>query len=79
MYIYIFLNVHIHHIYTYIYIHISYAGVDPKHQFGNKKEEPHASIGPREPQTGDLGSPVLGHLCWVTCPWLPDPGSLVRP
>ena len=36
----------------------------PQSRIGNKKEEPQASIGAREPRTGDPGSPVLVHLSW---------------
>ena len=32
---------------------MNYTGVDPKQEFGNKKEEPQASTGAREPRTGD--------------------------
>ena len=34
----------------------NYTGVDPKQEFGNKKEEQQASIGAREPRTGDPGT-----------------------
>ena len=34
----------------------NYTGVDPKHEFGNKKEEQQASRLAREPRTGDPGT-----------------------
>ena len=41
---------------------INYTGVDPTQILGNKKEEQQASVGAREPRTGDpgTGDPVTG-------------------
>ena len=48
-----------------------YTGDNPKQELGNKKEEPQASIGAREPGksdpgTGDPGTGEAGEAIWIT-------------
>ena len=50
-----------------MYIERFDTGVDPKEEFGNKKEEQQASIGTRETRTGDPRTGDLGIVSPAVC------------